>query len=96
MHLDLAETDPEFGMALKRIIRSTNLFAVDALDSLLDSLLAHGTEFLLDDHDHIVDIFQKEWRGEMIAEVELQKLCVDSRSRKSNQNQALIPLSVNQ
>jgi hypothetical protein len=66
---------PHFGEALNGIIRETNLLAIETLESLLDDILACGIDSLLEDRERLVSTFEREWRGEMVAEVNLKRLC---------------------
>jgi radical SAM superfamily enzyme YgiQ (UPF0313 family) len=68
----------DFGRALNRIVRRTNMLAIRTLESLLDDVLTYGIEFLLKDQERLVNLFEQEWRGEMRAEVSLKKLCVSA------------------
>jgi hypothetical protein len=44
---------------------------IETLGSLLDELVARGVDSLLEDEETLVGIAEREWRGEMEAEVEL-------------------------
>jgi len=67
---------PRFGLALNRIIRDTNLLAVESLEALLEAVVSRGIDFLLEDKDQLIEMFEREWRGEMKAEVKLNELCM--------------------
>ena len=75
-----------FGGTLKQIIRDTNLLAVETLEAVLEAVTSRGIDVLLKDNDQLVELFEREWRGEMKAEVQLNELClagglaVDERS----------------
>jgi radical SAM superfamily enzyme YgiQ (UPF0313 family) len=68
----------DFGRALTQIIRHTNILAIKTLESLLEDVLTYGIEFLLKDQERLVNLFEHEWRGEMMAEVSLKKLCMST------------------
>jgi hypothetical protein len=59
------------GERLRRIIGRTNALVIETLGSLLDELVARGVDSLLEDEETLVGIAEREWRGEMEAEVEL-------------------------
>lgn len=63
-----------YGEALRAIVSRTNRLAVETLDTLLDELSARGAEALLAEQKTFVDLAEQEWRGEMLAEVEVKKL----------------------
>ncbi len=74
----LAKPHQEYGTALSRIIQRSNICATEALEVLLEDLLAYGIEYLLQEKERVVKIFEQEWREEMRVEVNLQKLCLSS------------------
>lgn len=74
-HFAREEPVQDFGKTLNQIIRRTNMLAIDALESLLDNILTHGIELLLNDQERLVHLFEQVWRGEMKAEVRLKELC---------------------
>ena len=59
---------------LRRLIASTNLLALDTLDQLLTAVTERGVDALLEDRETLVGIAEREWRGEMRAEVELARM----------------------
>jgi hypothetical protein len=74
-HLSLVGATQDLGGALRDIIRPSNLLAIETLESLLDDVLARDIEVILTDQDRLVDLFEREWRGEMKAEVRLKGMC---------------------
>jgi hypothetical protein len=64
----------EFGSSLKEIISETNKLAPETLKSLLDDVLTYGIDFLIENDKRLIGQFEREWKGEMKAEVELKKL----------------------
>ena len=79
-----AEPVDDFDTSLRKIIRDTNILAINTLESLLDDILSFGVDYLLNEKERLVDLFEQEWRGEMRAEVSLKALCL-STSPNSNQ-----------
>jgi anaerobic magnesium-protoporphyrin IX monomethyl ester cyclase len=77
-YFDLTVHKQDFGSALNQIIRHTNTLAIKTLESLLEDVLTYGIEFLLKDQERLVNLFEQEWHGEMMAEVSLKKLCVST------------------
>jgi anaerobic magnesium-protoporphyrin IX monomethyl ester cyclase len=65
----------DFGRSLNKIIRQTNILAIETLESMLDNVLTFGIEYLLKDQKRLVGLFENEWREEMFAEVRLKELC---------------------
>lgn len=59
--------------ALKLIIGRTNMLAVDTLEELLVRLVAHGVDSLMEESNFLVGVAEREWRGEMTAEIELKR-----------------------
>lgn len=79
-----------FGRALNRIIRDTNLLAVESLEALLEAVASDGIDFLLRDEDQLVELFEREWRGEMKAEVQLNELCISGHITGAESAAALV------
>ena len=69
-----AEPATGYGETLREIVSRTNRLAVETLDTLLTELIARGAEALLAEQKTFVDLAEREWRGEMLAEVELKRL----------------------
>lgn len=59
---------------LRKIIKDTNNSAVETLEILLENVLEIGVDKLLDEQDFIVNLFEKEWRAEMNAELTIKKM----------------------
>ena len=65
----------DWKQVLQQMIRDTNMLAIKTLESLLEDIIRYGIDFLLQEQqERIVTLFEQEWRGEMQAEVQLEKL----------------------
>jgi radical SAM superfamily enzyme YgiQ (UPF0313 family) len=67
-----------FESGLREIVRETNMLAIETLETLLDDVLTYGMEHLLGDQERLVGVFEREWRGEMEAELRLRALSVSA------------------
>lgn len=68
-----------FSNDLREIISETNILTLNTLESLLDDVLEYGVDVLLENDKRLVDLFDREWRGEMKAEVKLKKLFASAK-----------------
>jgi anaerobic magnesium-protoporphyrin IX monomethyl ester cyclase len=74
-YFDKERFPKDFGINLRKIIKETNMLALNTLDTLYDDIILYGAETMIDNKERLIGIFEKEWKGEMMAEVNLRKLC---------------------
>ena len=74
VRMGLIEQNKEWEQPFRSMVSRSNLLAVETLEALLDQLVTHGIDFLLEEKNTLVDLAEQEWRGEMSVEVELQKM----------------------
>lgn len=72
--------DHAFEAGLKELTRETNMLATETLEALLDDVLTYGIQHLLEDQERLVRLFEREWRGEMLAELRLKALSVSAEA----------------
>lgn len=77
-----SNSSEKYNPTLRQLISRSNILALETLETLLDSVVSCGIEFLLDEQNRLVEIAEQEWRGEAKIEVELTALeqskeCVD-------------------
>jgi hypothetical protein len=70
----------DYGESLRRIISRSNNQAVETLGALLNEIVSHGMERLLQEQETIIDLANREWHNEMMIEIELQKLILSEFS----------------
>jgi anaerobic magnesium-protoporphyrin IX monomethyl ester cyclase len=69
-----SNTKNNFGIKLGNLISQSNLLAIETLETLLDIVTNFDIEYLLKEQNTLVNIAEKEWRGEAEIEIELKKL----------------------
>jgi len=77
--LGLMNYPAHFQDRLRRLISRTNKLALDTMELLIKELTARGLDPLLDEERTLVEIAEREWRGEMETEVELAALLAGAR-----------------
>ncbi|MHC1768480.1 MAG: radical SAM protein [Verrucomicrobiia bacterium] len=65
-----------YGSRLHQIIARSNQGALDTLEQLLEAVITHGVDRLAGEANLLVQIAEREWRGEAAAELDLARLNV--------------------
>lgn len=71
---DNEELPDAYGTAIRQLTSRSNRLALQTLSTLLDELIFHGIDHLLEERETLVELAERQWRGDMEIEVELKKL----------------------
>jgi anaerobic magnesium-protoporphyrin IX monomethyl ester cyclase len=75
----LAESMNSYRDSLRQIVGESNRLAIETLRTLLDEVMLHGAEYLLKEKETFIALAEREWRGEMKAEVELLRISAQNK-----------------
>ena len=70
----LVERAKDYGTALRQLICRSNLLTLQTLRALHDEIVSSGSEFSLQEQEAILEIADREWRGEAAIKSELKRL----------------------
>jgi hypothetical protein len=68
-----AQLSQSWWPTLQQLTSRSNQQAVQTAGTLLDNLVAHGPDYLLDDPETLVELAGQQWRGDMEIDVLLKK-----------------------